>query len=162
MGNSQSRRLHWAATSAAAWCVAFASLHLFWAFGGSVGLASSAGYDLAARRPAWFVLFGLYGVAAALLFGAVVICVAATRRLSARRRRIVTWLVTITGVGLLVRGVALQVILAADVGGVRGQLGQREANWSLILWNPWFMLGGMLFIAAAALSYGGTRRPRPQ
>lgn len=135
-------------------------MHLFWAFGGSLGLASSAGDDLAENRPAWFVLFGLYGVAAALLFGAVVICVAATRRLSARWCRVVAWLLLITGGGLLLRGVALQVILAGDVGGVREQVGRREACWSLILWNPWFIAGGVVFVAAAVRSVGGIRRSR--
>ena len=158
----RSRRLHWAATSAATWCAAFAGLHLYWAWGGSVGLASSAGHDLAAQRPAWFVVFGLYGVAAALLLGAVTVWVAATRLLSARWRRNVAWLVAVTGVGLLVRGVALQVMLAGDVGGVREQVGQLQAHWSLILWDPWFMLGGVLFLAAATLSLAGTRLPRSQ
>ncbi len=102
-------------------------------------------------------MVGLYGVAALLLFGAVLIWVAATQRLEERLRRIVTWLVAIAGVGLFVRGAALEVILAVDLAGVRRQVGELESHWSLILWNPCFILGGILFIAAAALPLRGNR-----
>jgi len=46
------------ALSAVAWCCVFAAAHLFWAVGGSAGLASPAGADLAARRPAASSLSG--------------------------------------------------------------------------------------------------------
>ncbi len=68
----------------------------------------------------------------------------------------------ITGVGLLVRGVAPQVILAANVAAFVDQVGQLEEHWSLILWNPWFIFGGVLSIAAAALSLSDMRvQPSP-
>nr|WP_157528643.1 DUF3995 domain-containing protein [Kibdelosporangium sp. MJ126-NF4] len=44
------------------WCVLFAVLHIYWAVGGEAGLASSAGVDLATRRPLGFVLLGLWGL----------------------------------------------------------------------------------------------------
>ncbi len=59
----------WGATAAAMWCGSLACLHLFWAVGGSIGLTSSAGRDLAARRPAGFVIFGLYGTTLLLVIG---------------------------------------------------------------------------------------------
>nr|CTQ96950.1 hypothetical protein [Kibdelosporangium sp. MJ126-NF4] len=37
-------------------------LHIYWAVGGEAGLASSAGVDLATRRPLGFVLLGLWGL----------------------------------------------------------------------------------------------------
>jgi len=57
------------------WCGSFAGLHLFWALGGSVGLASSAGRDLAVRRPTSFDIFGLYGTALLLVVGILIIAV---------------------------------------------------------------------------------------
>ena len=143
------RRL--AASMALVWCLAFAVLHLFWAAGGSLGLATSAGRDLATRRPTSFVVLGLYGVAVLCLLGAaLVIAVMASR--PSRRRRFATWLAIAVGAVPLFRGVALQVVLAAGIGDLRQQVGPSEAHWSLVLWNPWFVLGGALFLVVGVSS----------
>lgn len=134
------------------WCVAFALLHLFWAVGGSFGLASSAGRHLADRRPLGFVVLGLYGVAAILLAGSVVLLATSTAQASKRRTAAVVVLLLI-GVALVLRGVGLEAVLAADVCGVREQIGPLETRWSQILWNPWFALGGCLFIASSMQAY---------
>lgn len=138
-----------AATAAILWCGLFACLHLFWALGGSVGLASSAGSDLASRRPAGFVAVGLYGVALLLLVGVVLILGLLRARAPSPHRRVLAALIAVVGVVLLVRGLALEVLLALDVGGIQSGVGSLETRWSLILWNPWFALGGALFLAAA-------------
>lgn len=104
----------WAAPAAAWWCIAFAGLHLYWALGGSTGLASSAGQDLASRRPATFVVFGLYGVALTLLAGAALIVLVSIPG-PMHRRSAPTALVGVIGIGLLMRGVALEILLATDV-----------------------------------------------
>jgi Protein of unknown function (DUF3995) len=137
-----------AVTGAAIWCVSFAAVHLFWAFGGSFGLASSAGRDLATRRPATFVIFGLFGVAVLLLLGVVVIGVACADR-PGRRRTLAVTVMTVVGVLLVLRAVVLELVLVTGVSGVRAQVGALETRWSLLLWNPWFALGGGLFVAAA-------------
>lgn len=138
----------WGVTAAAAavWCGAFACLHLFWALGGSIGLASSAGYDLAERRPTSFVIFGLFGVAMFLVVGIGVIAATQSSRIAERRRHAATALVAVIGVGLAIRGVALEVLLAMNVGGLQASVGPLETYWGLALWNPWFALGGALFI----------------
>jgi Protein of unknown function (DUF3995) len=142
------RRISWAVVLAVAWCSVFAAVHVFWALGGSVGLASSAGTELAARRPAVFVLAGLWGVAGLLLAGAAVIFLAATVQLSRPLRRISAWVIGVTGAVLALRGAGAEVILIANAG-VRSALGPLETRWSLILWNPWFVLGGIVLIGAA-------------
>jgi len=126
-----------AAAAAAVWCGAFAFLHLFWALGGSIGLASSAGYDLAERRPTSFVifgLFGLFGVAMCLVVGIGVIAVTQSSRIAERWRHTATVLVAVVGVGLAIRGVSLEVLLAMNVGGLRASVGPLETHWSLVLW----------------------------
>jgi diadenosine tetraphosphate (Ap4A) HIT family hydrolase len=133
----------------AAWCGVFAVVHVFWALGGSTGLASSAGADLAARRPAVFVIVGLWGVGLALLLAAVGIAVVGTARTGSRTARIGVRSIRIVGLGLLVRGAGLELLVAADIGGVRTAVGSLETRWSLILWNPWFVLGGALFVETA-------------
>ncbi|MDQ6848818.1 MAG: DUF3995 domain-containing protein [Actinomycetota bacterium] len=138
-----------ASAAAATWCGSFACLHLFWALGGSTGLASSAGRDLAERRPASFVIFGLYGVALLLLIGIVIIASTRMPRAPGGRRRAAALLPVIVGAGLAIRGIAIEVLLATDTAGLRSNLGPLETHWSLVLWDPWFAFGGMLFIATA-------------
>jgi hypothetical protein len=48
-----------------------------------------------------------------------------------------------------VRGIALEVLLVTDIAGIRAAVGPLETRWSLILWNPWFVLGAALFIGTA-------------
>jgi len=149
MAHHSSSRWGVAAAAAAMWCGSFACLHLFWALGGSIGLASSAGHDLAVRRPASFVIFGLYGTALLLVIGILTIAVTQSPRAARRLRRAVTRLLAVVGVVLVLRGLALEVLLAANTAGLRANVGPVETRWSLILWNPWFALGGALFIATA-------------
>ncbi|NKY50857.1 DUF3995 domain-containing protein [Nocardia vermiculata] len=138
----------WVVVAAITWCCVFAAVHWFWALGGSVGLASSAGSDLATRRPPLFVAAGLWGVGAVLLAGAAFVGVAAAGNVPLRWRRIMAWTIGLAGLVLLARGVLVQVALATDMGGVRGEVGPHQTRWSLVLWNPWFVLGGVLLAAA--------------
>jgi hypothetical protein len=134
--------------AACVWCALFAMLHIYWAVGGGIGLASSAGADLAARRPGAFVLLGLWGVALMLLAGtAFSIGLARWRPHGGLRRgmAILGWLV---GTVLLARGLLLEFVLLTGAGGVASSVGPLETRWSLILWNPWFVVGGLTLILA--------------
>lgn len=136
--------------ASATWCALFAALHLFWALGGGTGLASSAGRDLAERRPTGFVVFGLYGVSVVLIAAVVILTVAAGWGRSPTWSRYATAVVALVGALLLLRGVVLEILLGLDSGGLRATVGSLETHWSLILWNPWFALGGVLFLWAGA------------
>ncbi len=134
---------------AALWCLLFAVLHLYWALGGTLGLASSAGAELASRRPSWFVLGGLWGVAVVLLIGAG-FCAGMVRwRLSGTLQRAVAVLGWLGGAVLLARGVLVELLLATDATGLATEVGAEQTRWSLFLWNPWFVLGGALVLLAA-------------
>ncbi|MFI6097449.1 DUF3995 domain-containing protein [Lentzea sp. NPDC051213] len=138
--------------AAASWCLLFAALHVFWALGGTVGLAESAGADLATQRPAWFVLGGLWGVALVLLVGAW-FSVGLTRW---RPHRLVTALGWLGGAALLLRGAGLEVALLTT--NLSEEVGEQQTRWSLLLWNPWFMLGGAFLLAATYLASAASRR----
>ena len=143
---------------AAAWCAAFALLHVYWALGGDIGLAESAGARLAETRPPAFVLVGLWGVAALMLGAASWWCALARgwpRGHRMRRAAIFVW--ALAGVTLIFRAVVLETVLLLDAGGVASSVGPAQAHWSLWLWNPWFLLGGALFLPAAHR----LARPRP-
>ena len=140
-----------AAWPAVLWCLFFAAVQVFWAIGGNLGLASSAGSELAARRPPAFVVFGLWGVAGLLGIGAVFAAIAGWQPLTIRQLRVCRALTVIIAVALLLRGAYVELALAANVGHLRRTVGPLEARWSLILWNPWFMIGGACFLILALL-----------
>lgn len=143
------RRWGWVA---AGWATAFAVLHIFWAMGGSVGLASSAGERLAAERPGWFVAGGLWGVAVLLLFGAG-LAIALAR---SRRRRLVVLSGAAVGLLLLLRGLGIEALLLAGAYDSNAAMSDQQRLWSHVLWNPWFVAGGLVFLLAAR---GGADRP---
>lgn len=131
------------------WCVIFAALHVYWAVGGSVGLAAAAGVDLAARRPPVFVLVGLWGTAMLLLLGAAFSAALARGRPRGRLRRVALLACWLVGAALLARGVVLQLVLATGAGRIASSVGSSQTRWSVILWNPWFTLGGVAFLLTA-------------
>ena len=139
--------------AAAGWAAAFAVLHLYWALGGTVGLAESAGRRLAEERPVEFVLGGLYGVAVALLVAAALGTALARAPVTGRRP-----LLPVLGAGvavvLVVRAVVVAVLLMADPGFGDGDITAAQRTWTLWVWNPWFLLGGILFGLAALAARG--------
>ena len=118
---------------------------MYWGLGGSVGLAESAGATLADERPGWFVAVGLYGVALLLLSaGGLALLLA-----RGRRWRPLPLLALGVGAVLLVRAVLVEVLLLADAGYGGGAISPAQRSWALLLWNPWFLAGGIVFCLAA-------------
>jgi Protein of unknown function (DUF3995) len=145
------RWTHWIIVASISWCCLFAALHVFWALGGSAGLATSAGTELAAERPAWFVAVGLWGVAVVLLIGAAVLYAFSSGVLSGRVARVLGVLIVLAGLVMVARGVLVEAALVFDLGGVRSEVGPAQTRWSLALWDPWFIAGGAL-VAATGVS----------
>jgi hypothetical protein len=132
---------------AAGWSAVFAALHLFWGLGGSVGLAESAGRDLATRRPTWFVVLGLFGVAALLVTAAVLGALLARRAWDGWRRRVLLTVGGCVAAVLVSRAVAVELLLLTDAL-PPGAVSASERQWTLALWNPWFLIGGLASAAA--------------
>ncbi|MEC3976811.1 DUF3995 domain-containing protein [Amycolatopsis sp. H20-H5] len=142
------RSFHWG-YPAVGWAVVFASVHFFWALGGEAGLDISAGQQLAAERPGWFVAGGLWGVGCLCLIGALAAFGLTRRSVSGLRRRLLTLLGYGVGALLLLRGIGIEVLILADAPGIDVSVGSAQRFWTLVLWNPWFVLGGVLFALAA-------------
>ncbi|NNJ05544.1 DUF3995 domain-containing protein [Streptomyces sp. PKU-MA01144] len=142
----------WYGYLAASWAVAFAGLHFFWALGGEAGLEVSSGERLASERPAWFVAGGLWGVGFLCLIGAAVAIGLQRRGVRGWRWRVLRWLGVAVCALLLTRGLAIEVLLIAGVSAT-GEISDAQKFWTLTLWNPWFVLGGVLF-GLAAHSFG--------
>jgi len=143
MKTTWQRRCSWAA---AGWAVIFAAAHFYWALGGAVGLAVSAGPKLAAERPAWFVAGGLWGVG-----GLCLVCAGIGRELARHRMNGLPWLLVRVGGGfaglvLLVRAVVVETMLLT--GTLDNTVGPDHRFWTLTVWNPWFATGGIAFLLA--------------
>jgi hypothetical protein len=146
------RRFGWVA---AGWAVGFAALHFYWALGGGVGLAVSAGPDLADERPAWFVAGGLWGVGVLLVVAALVGVELARGRLRGARRVLVRIAGYLAGSILVVRAVSVELLLLGGPA-LDDTVGPAHRFWTLVLWNPWFAVGGIAFLVAG-LGYRDVR-----
>ena len=164
----QPRRLplvdSWPAVTAALLAFAFAAVSFYWAAGGSAGLDTLGGRieELArARDPALVTatwVTGLAKVACGVLALALVRPWRA--RLGGRLLQLTAWIgaAALIGYGLLQVGSLLLVAL--------GLLEPAEPvepavlRWRLLLWEPWFLIIGLL-LAQAARTHR-RRLPRPE
>lgn len=104
------------------------------------------------------MVFGLFAVAGLLLVGIVLILTTAGRIRPRRLSGAAGVLVAVLGAVLIVCGVALEILLATDTGALRATVGPLETRWSVAVWNPWFTLGGALFIWTAVSARRTTLR----
>lgn len=130
---------------ACAWAAAFAGAHFYWALGGDVGLSVSAGRQLATTRPLWFVLAGLWGVGALCLIGALLAWLLARARPRGAARRILVWLGFAVSFILTARGIGVEFLLLTNVTHLDTGVSAGQRFWTLVLWNPWFLAGGLAF-----------------
>lgn len=131
---------------ACAWAAAFAIVHLYWGLGGRAGLDVSAGPALASKRPAWFVVVGLFGVCAALLVGAAV---AVLLERSWRWRRLLALLGWTASAILLLRGIGLELLMVTGAVHAGNGITGAQLRWTWLVWNPWFIVGGICFTMAS-------------
>ncbi len=129
----------------------------YWALGGSWGLSVSAG-PLAVERPGWFVVVGLWGVGMLCLVGGVLGWLLARprpRSLAGRAVKALGWCVCAV---LLVRGIAVELLLLTATAGQETGVSPEQRLWTLVLWNPWFLVGGLVF-GMAARQFGRVSGP---
>jgi hypothetical protein len=141
----------WAA--AAVWAFAFAAVSFYWAAGGQFGVATiAADIDAIplAGDPRFVTATGVAKIAAGCLPLALHRAVGTPRR----RLRVVVWIV---GGAFALYGLANFVDHAAMTTGLRAApeaLGATAARWHLLFWDPFWMLGGALFLATARADAG--------
>jgi len=137
----------WAAYAVCAWALVFALASFFWAAGGTLGAHTIAAKpeDLASPRALWII-----GVVK-LLPGALALALVQPwgRGLPHGPLRVAVW---IGGGVLILYGGADFVdhaLMAAGVIHTPVVLGRPALWWRLVLWDPWWVLGGLLMIATA-------------
>lgn len=158
-GGDYWRSLGWAGYAAAIWAFLFAVMSFYWALGGRLGVETIGD---AITKPA---LAGDPTILAVVWITGVLKVVAGVLALALVQpwgRRIPRWLLLLGGWGasviFLVYGAANLVQGAFIVAGAiptPAGLGAVAARWHLFLWDPWWLLGGVLFALA---TWGFSRR----
>ncbi len=128
------------AYAAMAWCLIFAVRGAYWALGGTAGIDTVAPgvRDYPGIRTILWVTVVLELVGAALALALT------------RPRRAPGWLLLLPawGAGALLAGHGLEFVSfgALTAAGVFPRSAQ--TLWYALMWGPWFLLGGVLFMAA--------------
>jgi Protein of unknown function (DUF3995) len=154
------RRFPLAPYAAAAWCFAFAVPSFYWAAGGKVGeetIAADTDEALGWAAEPWaLALVGALKVAGGLF--ALALAARSTPSFAGRLLTVAAWL---TGILLVLYGIislATNALIVAGAIDTPQSLGSAAARWHLIVWDPWWVLGGVLFILAArSRSYVATQ-----
>ena len=153
------RRLRLAAYLACAWAFLFAAMSFYWALGGTVGLESLGTFaDSAQSDSPSFIVF--VWITALLKVFAGLFALALIRpwgRFVPHWMRLATWP---AGILLALYGAALLIqhgLMAVGVIDIPAGLGRTALPWHLLVWDPFWLLGGILF-ALAGWYYRQTTR----
>ncbi|MQA02404.1 MAG: DUF3995 domain-containing protein [Streptosporangiales bacterium] len=145
------RSTTWSAHAAAVWSFAFAAMSFYWAAGGEVGSGTFGGTIESVRESGWFV--ALVWFTGALKAAGGLLALALVRPWGARFPRKLLLLAS-TAAGGVLAGYALlnlgaRALQAVGVLATPASMYSAAAWWHLLLWDPWFLAGGVLFLLAA-------------
>jgi hypothetical protein len=158
----------WVGYAACAWMFVFAAMSFYWGAAlsfdwptaATVGLDTQSEQikDLAAAREPWFIaslwITGFLKVIGGLLALALV---------RPSGRLVPRWMLLIAGwgvgVGMALYGGLGMIADGLRAGGALENTGSSAVWWHLLLWDPWWLLGGLLFVAAAWHAQRGARGP---
>jgi len=147
----RSPSLMWSARAACAWSFVFAAMSFYWALGGTLGQNTQSPQILELSTEPWFItivwLTGLLKVLAGLL--ALSLVQRWGEGFPVWLRRTAVWSVGLiltfySGANLAARG-----LMALGILHTPASMRSAAATWHLVLWDPWFLLGGVLFLSAA-------------
>jgi glucan phosphoethanolaminetransferase (alkaline phosphatase superfamily) len=148
--------------AAAAWALVFAAMSFYWAAGGSIGsstMSDTIVEPARAREPQFVALLWITGVLKAIAGLLALALVRPQGRVLPRWIPLTaTW---VAGVGMLLYGganLAVRAVMALGLLATPESMHSAAARWHLLLWDPWWVLGGALFVVAA-WSCGRRRHP---
>jgi hypothetical protein len=146
----------WAAYAACAWVCVFAAMSFYWAAGGSLGADTIGGsiQRLGQARDPGFVAL-LWGIGVVKALGGLLALALVRPWGRAVPRRLLLIAAWAAGLGMAAYG-ALQLLVtggavALMLAGILSTDGVNWAaiRWHVLLWDPWWLLGGVLFIMAS-------------
>lgn len=142
----------WAGYGAGVWSFIFAALSIYWAAGGT-GFGDTIGKELEnlalSRDPGFVAILWITGLAK------ILIGILALALVQAWGRRIPRWILLTGGwaTGLLLTLYSLanfveHGLMQLGFMAVPKGLGEIALRWHLLLWDPWWLIGGALFTVA--------------
>ncbi len=141
---------------AAAWALLFAAISFYWAAGGTFGLSTiSPTITSQLSSPAFIAVIwatGIAKVAAAAVVLALLLPLPALASIWITRANV------IIGIGCLAYGglnMLVQVVATAGLLPISFDVTSPVALWYLFFWNPFWMLGGALFLLAGRAMVSG-------
>lgn len=149
-----SQQARWAAYLAAVWAFAFAAVSFYWAAGGTLGL-STLGVrieQLARARDPLAVWIGGWVVGVLKVIGGLIALALVQPWGRWVPRRLLRWFVWGAGIGMILYGAASFVqhgLMITGAINLPAGLGRTGARGHLFLWDPWWTLGGVLFVLSA-------------
>ncbi|MDI6099267.1 DUF3995 domain-containing protein [Actinoplanes sp. NEAU-A12] len=153
----------WTGYAAAVWALAFTALSVYWACGGTVGegtIGAAIEGSAVAREPD-FVL--LLWVTAVLKFMAVLLALTLIGRLFRwvpRWMRLTAgWVAAVLLLGYGLANLVQHLLMWTGAVAVPDGLGSAALPWHLLLWDPIWIVGGILFTATAIYASSKPRRP---
>jgi hypothetical protein len=150
------RPLGWAGYAAATWAFLFAATSFYWALGGRLGVETIGPGITGPVLAGDPTILAVVWITGALKVMAGVVALALVQPWG---RRIPRWALLLAGWGasalFLVYGAANLIqdaLVVAEAIPTPAGLGAVAARWHLFLWDPWWLLGGVLF-ALSSRSY---------
>lgn len=143
----QLQRAQWAAYAACGWAFLFAALSFFWAAGGRTGLHPLE-QDATSNAFFWIAINLVAGILKVIMG---LLALALVRWQAQRRyRKFLLGTVWFLGVGMCLYGGLGLISDVLHVTGIINDPGSwKWFFWYLVLWDPWWVLGGVLYVATA-------------
>lgn len=146
----------WFGYAASAWAFLFAALSFYWGMGGRLGTNTLGPALVAAANDPLFVALGLWVAGLVKVFGGLIALALVQewgRRFPQLLLRTAAWM---GGGFALLYGLASYIqhtLMMTGVLAVPAGLGAQAARWHMVLWDPWWILGGILFVITAQLAW---------
>ncbi|GIP32168.1 DUF3995 domain-containing protein [Paenibacillus sp. J2TS4] len=141
----------WAVFAGALWSFIFAGMSFYWAAGGMMGLESLGGqiYRLALERdPDFLPVVWLTGIVKVM--GGVLLLFMLKKWHSRLWNKMIYYTAWIAGIVLLLYGAAnFTTIGLAKLGWLHMELNIYAIHWRLYFWEPFWMVGGVLYMMAS-------------
>lgn len=149
----------WAGYAAATWAILFAIRGVYWALGGTVGLGTlSEGIRQARAEHDPYLFAGLWiSVALEVVVALLALALVRPRSRVVPRRLPLLGGKTLPAALLLILACGAGTVLAGHGGlfvgfglvtALRDEPFSAELRWYTFFWGPWFLLGGLLLLAA--------------